>query len=257
MNDLKTQLKNTLDLTETEVELYLAALPYPSIGINDLVKLTNIKRTTIYHAVDTLVYKGLASKKISQSKAVFTMISPQFLQHGLEAQKKQIEDKQQDLQKLLPELKLLTKDPIYSTQVQHYQGISGVKAVYEEFLYCKSRRIDTITPLESFLDQYGKNFHDYVSTKKKERGIYTRALWEDVKVNKRKNTENKSGNREVRVMPKKMQGKFRSKIVLFDKRVALLTPADDPGAILISSSEIYSIFQTLFDTIWEISKPKK
>lgn len=257
MNDLKTQLQNTLELTTTEADIYLAALPYPSISINDLVKLTSIKRTTIYHAVDTLVYKGLASKKLSQSKSLFTMIQPQFLQHGLSAQIKKIEDKQNDLQKLLPELKLLQKDPIFSTQVQHFQGVSGVKAVYEEFLYCKSRRLYTITPRESFLDQYGKNFHDYVSAKKRERGIHTLALWEDIKLNKRKNTENSSGPRDVRIMPKSMQGKFRSKIVLFDKRVALITPSDDPGAIIINSPEVHAIFLAMFDVIWDISKKVK
>ncbi len=254
MLDTHTQLQLTLGLTATEATIYVAALPYPTVGVNDVVKLTGIKRTTVYHAIDTLLSKGLANKKIAGGKLAFGMISPQFLQHGLSAQIKQIEAKKNDLEKILPDLKLLQKSPVFSTQVQHFEGIAGVKAVYEEALYCRSRHWESITPTVSFLEQYGKNFHDYVAAKKRERHLHDRALWEEVKKNKKRVAAESPGTREVRVMPKSMQGQFRSKTILFDKQVALIMPASDAGAVLIKSEELYLVFHTIFATIWEISE---
>ncbi|MBP7992111.1 MAG: hypothetical protein KAZ30_00455 [Candidatus Magasanikbacteria bacterium] len=255
MSDLKKKLQNILSLTDTEAAVYVAALPYPAVGVNELVKLTNIKRTTVYHAVDTLLYKGLASRKSNDKRALFSMVSPQFLQHNLAAQIQEIEEQQKNLTNLIPDLALLQKNSLFGTDVRHYQGVSGVKAVYEEALYCKSREWKTITPGISFLEQFGVDFHDYVAEVKNKRKLRSKLLWEEVKKNKPRTPKQTNSVRDVRVMPKTMEGKFKSKVILFDKKVALITPATDAGAIIIDSPEIHAMFDALFDVIWDVSIP--
>lgn len=257
MNELTQKLEIVLGLTSTEAIIYLACLPHSAVGVSDVVKLTNIKRTTIYHALDTLTYKGLAAKKGTAGRAVFSMLAPHSLQHTLAAEKNKIEKQEAELEEIIPELNLLKKDKLYSTQVQHFQGVAGVKAVYEELLYCKARKWDSISPLSSFLAQYGEEFHKYVNIKKDSRNISSRVLWEQAKVDKPRSAFSKKKKREVRVMPKNMQGRFRSKIFIFDNKVALINSAHDAGAVLITSEELHAAFQAIFDTIWEISKPVK
>lgn len=258
MQEIIKKLELVLGLTTTEASIYLAALPLSSVGVSDVVKLTDIKRTTVYHALDTLVYKGLAAKKHTTGKVLFSMIAPHSLQHSLSAQKIKIEEQEEELKKIIPELNLIKKDQLFSTQVQHFQGVAGVKAVYEEILNCKSHKWDTISPLPTFLGLYGEDFHKYVNIKRVERNISSRVLWEQVKADRPRSAYSKYKKREVRVMPLNMQGRFRSKIFIFDNsKIALITPVEDAGAILITSKELCITFQAVFDTIWEISKPLK
>ncbi len=255
MLELAKKLQTVLGLTPTEVTIYVAALPHLSLGVQDVVTLTGIKRTTVYHALDTLTYKGFATKKQQHNRTVFSMVSPQFLQHALRSEQQKIEEQQLELQTLVPELENLKKNQLVTTQVQHFHGVAGVKAVYEEALYCASRHWDTITPTTSFLAQYGEDFHRYVNQTKAKRQLHTRALWEEVKKNKPRSQYGEPGTRAVRLMPASMQGRFHSKIIIFDTKIALITPAADAGAVLIHSAELHAAFQALFDTLWEIARP--
>ena len=255
METVEKRLSAALGLTETETSIYLACLPYNDVGVQQIVTLTSIKRTTVYHAMDTLVYKGLASKKMKGNKAVFSMLAPHLLSHTLSAQEEKIKKQKQQLKDVVPELKLLKKDTVYNTRVDYYEGVSGVKAIYEEALYCRSRTWYSINPMGSFLTQYGKDFHMYVSATKTKRKLMNYALWEQKKADKERDPNYKPGSREVRVMPKTMQGRFTSKIILFDKKVAIANSAHDPGGVIISSEDVFNAFKATFDTVWEISEP--
>lgn len=254
MANLAAKLQNSLGLTATEAAIYLAALPHQAVGIAEVVKLTHVKRTTVYHALDTLAYKGLAAKKNTGRRAVFSMLPPRSLQHALVAEKQKIERQQDELRDLVPELELLQKDQLFNTQVTQYQGVAGVKAVYEEALYSKAREWSTITPVRCFVDNIGDEYNRYVKEKRKSRGIKTRALWEEARHKEPKTDYSKSGLRQVRFMPPSMRGHFRSKIIIFDNKVALINPAPNAGAILITSEDIAASFRALFETIWNISK---
>ncbi len=257
MRTLEDKIKSILGLTDTETAIYLAALSYPSVGVSEIVKLTSVKLTTAYHALDSLVHKGLMAKKGTGSRMVFSVLNPHSLKQALEYKKADIEEQQEQLTKLVPELEMLQKGPIFSTQVQHFQGVAGVKAVYEELLNCKAGEWQSISPLATFLGQYGEQLHKYVNIQKDARGIKSRVLWEQVKADKPRSAHAKKKRREVRVMPPVMQGKFRSKIFIFDNKIAMITPPSDPGAILITSKELHAVFKAMFESIWQISTPIK
>ncbi len=257
MNTTEKKLQSALGLTDTESSIYLACLPYPAVGAAEAVRFTGMKRTTVYHALDALVAKGLAAKKQMRGKVVFSMLSPASLKHALVSEKQKIERQEVELSELVPILEGVKKDKIGVTQVEYYEGEAGVKAVYEEALNCKSSHWDTITPMQCFIEAYGEEFKLYVRNTRRERNIRSRALWEDIKRSKPKEKQTLSGRRDVRYLPKSMQGKFTSKIILFDNRVALIMPAQKSGAVLIRSDELHAAFQAVFDTIWGISEPLK
>ena len=105
-----TEKLKQLGLTSTEVTLYLTGLHYNSIGVSELVKQTNVNRTTVYHALETLMQKGLVAKKNIGTKQVFTMTSPENIQKLLDEritilkkQKEELADLIPLLQKQLPE----------------------------------------------------------------------------------------------------------------------------------------------------------
>src|SRR3989339_80013 len=161
MEKINLILKN-IGLTDTETNIYLTGLQYSSIGVNRLEKETKIKRTTIYHAINTLSKKGLVSKKDTGAKLVF----------------------------------MITR---------------------------------------------------------KRKKISARSLWES-KADKKVLTPEDLKQRQPRILPNIMYGKFKSIIIIFDDKVAIISSLKESSAILIQSREVHDTMLALFDGLWHISK---
>src|SRR3989339_824298 len=193
MEKINFILKN-IGLTDTETNIYLTGLQYSSIGVNRLEKETKIKRTTIYHAINTLSKKGLVSKKDT-----------------------------------------------------------GIKLVIEEALYCKSRHWDVIAPPKNFFSDFDKKYAEYFMNTRKRKKISARSLWES-KADKKVLTPEDLKQRQPRILPNIMYGKFKSIIIIFDDKVAIISSLKESSAILIQSREVHDTMLALFDGLWHISK---
>ncbi len=246
-----------LGLTPTEATIYLAGYKRVGIDIQTLVKETDLKRPTIYHALETLVQKGLVAKSGSEKKRLFVMASPERLGGYLDTQIQQLTSKKA----LLGELgSLLTTSDGRSSAIrsEQYDGLQGVKTVMEEALYCKSRTWSIIAPARNILSDMDPEYQRYYLRQRSTRGIKTRTLWE------RKSTPGKRGLspadlalRNPRYLPKALQGRFPSMIILFDEKIAFFGTKETPSAVLITSAELHALVLAMFDGIWEVSEPYK
>ena len=150
MSKLEEQLV-LLGLTNTEAQLYLAGLTHKGTGAHELAKETAIKRPTVYHALETLIQKGLVSKKGTGARRVFHMTSPEHIGHLLDTQIAGLEEQKKGLEILIPFLNARVGDVSSDhIEVTQYEGIGGVKIVVEEALYCKSRHWEIIAPSKNF-----------------------------------------------------------------------------------------------------------
>jgi HTH-type transcriptional regulator, sugar sensing transcriptional regulator len=255
-----TQAENILKeigLTETEVSLYLAGLNYPSVGVKELEKITRINRTTIYHALDTLVKKGLVSKRESGTgaKRLFSMAPPENIKKLLEQEISMLNQKQQEVDMLIPLLGNLGKRREETFKVSHFEGIDGVKLVVEEALYCKTRCWDIIAPRENFFSEFDSAYAKYYLKTRESNGIKTRSLWE-FSPERRILTAGEIQSRSPRYLPEVMYGKFRSVIIIFDDKVAIISSLKNLSAILIQSEEIKQTMSALFEGLWKFSEKK-
>ena len=241
-------------LTATEARIYLAGLADVSVTLQDLAKRTKIKRPTLYHALHTLIEKGLVAEKKEINKSFFTMADPHMIRGLLERQKEVADERMQTLNLLMPALLHKKKagkgDDV--TVIQ-YHGIEGMKTVVDIACYCKSKRWDIIAPFRNFLREYDKEYAQRYLRAKKNHGILSRTLWEWTPQS-RTLTKEEVEHRNPRTMPSAMQGKFQSMIILFDDKVALFAPYEKLSAILITSKEIHAMFKAMFEAIWEVSE---
>lgn len=242
-----------IGLTQTEAQIYLAGLGQDSIGVQEIAKKTRIKRPTIYHAVKTLLDKGIVAERKIGGKSLFVMSSPETLKSYVHRQKQKLEKQELAIDELIPFLTKQTNGDDSAIQTVEYQGIEGVKTVFEEALYCKDRHWDIIAPVNNFLREYNKDYAaNYLKTRAR-RDITVRTLWEH-KPNSRKLTPMEIRDRNPRFMPESMQGRFNSMIILFDDKIAIIAPFSKLSAILITSKELKNMFTALFGTIWSISE---
>ena len=245
---------NEIGLTETEAKIYLAGLQYPSLGVNELEKQTRVKRTTIYHALATLMQKGLAAKVGTEFKTRFSMTKPENIKLLLDNEIAQLKNKRRDLEEIIPLLNQKVKLPESGIRVLHYEGIEGIKLVVEEALYCKSRHWDIIAPVKNFFSEFDKQYADYYLQTREERSITARSLWEQDFIPRRSLAPSEIKKRSPRYLPEVMHGKFQSVIIIFDDKVAFISSLKELSAILIQSKEIHDTSLAMFEGLWSVSQ---
>lgn len=252
MEQIKTILKN-IGLTATETAIYLAGLDFPSIGVKELEKITGIKRTTIYHALETLMQKGLAAKKGTPSRLAFIMTEPKDIKRLIVSQIHVLEDQKKELDEILPLLQPKNSKQLAQSNILHYEGISGIKLVVEQALYCKSRHWDIIAPNKNFFSEFDKKYADYFIQTRQERQISARSLWEN-NPGRRALSPEEIKDRNPRYLPQVMEGHFKSVMIIFDDKVAIISSLQELSAIIIQSPETHDLFKAMFEGLWLGSK---
>ncbi|KKR03603.1 MAG: hypothetical protein UT32_C0047G0003 [Parcubacteria group bacterium GW2011_GWC2_39_14] len=251
MNKVYDILKS-IGFTETETKIYLIGLGYSSLGVSELVKQTQIKRTTVYHALDTLMQKGLVAKKGIGSRMVFSMIKPEQIEKLVDEKIALLEKQKTALEEIVPFLTQKTSQKESQVRVSHFEGLEGIKMVVEEALYCKSRKWDIIAPGKNFFSEFDKQYAQYFLETRKKREIMARSLWEEVRARELNAIERASRN--PKILPAIMRGKFQSVIILFDDKVAFISSLKELSAVLIQSQELHNTMAALFEGLWSISK---
>lgn len=251
MDHLQDSLQ-TLGLSATEAEIYLAGLAQPDVGATQLAHQTGIKRPTVYHALETLLQKGLVSKKGTGTHRIFTMTAPQHISRLLDAKMEQLKKQKEGLDALVALLvKQQRAGSTGSIEVKQYQGIDGIKLVVEEALYCRSRRWDILAPRKNFFSEFDPDYAQYYLSARKKRGIVSRSLWESLAG--KHLTQEFVAERNPRLLPASMHGKFQTVMILFDEKVALISSYKALSAILLDSKELHDFFTAMFDGLWERS----
>lgn len=243
-----------LGLTLTETRIYLEGIRHASQGAAELARATRIKRPTVYHAIATLMDKGLVAEKKVGGKLQFIMAPLEQTKKLAQRERDTLTKKESELERLIPMFaNQLTASGNKPFEVVQYQGIDGVKTVYDIALYAKRPHWDVIAPIDNFLRGAGKEYAEYYLRSRKQHHIVSRTLWE-TKQRDKKLSKDELRERNPRLMPQSMQGKFTSMIILFDDKVAIIGPWERKTAMLIVSEEVSQMFQAMFEAIWNVSQ---
>src|SRR3989344_5837796 len=108
-----------LGFEEQEVKTYLALLDLGEATATKLAERTGIGRVHMYQIVNRLIEKGIASYIIKNNVKYFSASDPEIFI-------KDIQQKEQDLQKILPELQMRQKKLTQETKVEIYRGREGI-----------------------------------------------------------------------------------------------------------------------------------
>ncbi|HCC22674.1 TPA: hypothetical protein DF272_00640 [Candidatus Falkowbacteria bacterium] len=252
MTDIQTFLQK-IGLTATEAKIYLAGLSYDRVSVNELVKQTQINRTTIYHALDTLKQKGLTSRINHLAKTYFLMTPPANLTRLYDEKIAILEMQKAEMANLIPFIQP-TADKMRPIKVTHYEGIEEIKLAVEEALYCHNNHWDIIAPKNNFFSEFNRDYAKYFMTARKQRGLSARSLWE-ADISHRHIETIDIAFRHPRILPPIMHNKFKSIIILFDNKTLLLSSVKEKSAIIIESQDLHETFSAVFEGLYTVSQP--
>jgi sugar-specific transcriptional regulator TrmB len=132
-----SEIENTLSklgLENQEIKTYLALLDFGEATATKLSERTGLGRVHMYQITNKLIEKGLASYLIKKNVRYFSASDPETLLNDLE-------EKEQNLKKVLPELKARQNITNFETKVGMFRGLEGINTILKMILKDKKNYV--------------------------------------------------------------------------------------------------------------------
>ncbi|MBN1325803.1 hypothetical protein JW977_02375 [Candidatus Falkowbacteria bacterium] len=239
-----------LGLSDKEAKIYYTSLSRGPETAPNLAKLAEVVRPTTYVVIEGLIKKGLMSSTERGKKTYYVAESPEYLLSLLRIQKNDIEQKEKDLEKIIPELKTIANISGEKPNVRVFEGKEGLKAIREQLLKIKSKMIYSFAPLDKLYSLFTEAEHSEAMTKRrvgkkiKSKILYTTKKGPYLKPYDEMNL------REAKYIPEK-QFPFNSGIDIYDNIVSIYTFKGKIMGVIIENDDIAQTMKSIFELIWE------
>ena len=243
-----------LGFAENEVKLYLSLLRLTTGVVSEIAKKAGMNRSTTYVTLESLAEKGLVSISEENKIRLYKPIPPERLIQMFKEQVKKTSELVDVARDVVPELEALrsgekTAPGGEKYEIRYYEGLEGIKNVYEDTLTAKEtmRVYASVENTNLALPHY---FPEYVK-RRIEKGIETRVIFPDTKEAKEvvMGTIKTAGQKGAFLVPKENYA-LSPEINLYDNKVAFLSFQGKYG-LIIESSELTSALKKIFEMSWK------
>ncbi|MCC6639287.1 ArsR family transcriptional regulator [Candidatus Falkowbacteria bacterium] len=236
---------NEVGLSPAEISVYIALLN-GSESVQQIMRITNEKRPTVYYSLNSLEKRGLVSKSGKDYGNKFQVEPIEKLEEIIDANIR----KQNDLLEKTKTLKHIfsTKKSTEKTIVSYFDTTEAIKSAIFFSLYGKAKVIRTIVPSENLFHEMGEDFiREYVNEKRR-KSIKTKALWE--RLPDKKIINEYYMNAEIKQLPIDMHNSFKTTLFIYDDKTLYISPKKENHAVLIQSTEHAKMMISVFENIW-------
>lgn len=238
-----------LGINKKESDLYISFLGIGKGKVSEIAKRAGINRTGAYDILANLSQKGLVSISGKEPKQEYRCEDPEqilkFLRHNIERK----EEDYRYAQLLLPELKSMYKVGT-RPQVKFYEGVEGVKKVYEDTLTASG----PFVAMASYDDMHKTlkgYFPDYYR-RRAAKGLFVRGIVPATELAMERKKMNPFEARELALVPKELFD-ISPDIEIYDNKVMIASWKEELG-IIIESQEIADALKKLFELAWKEAK---
>jgi sugar-specific transcriptional regulator TrmB len=231
-------------LTKTEEKVYFVLLHQGLSSASEIIKKTQLHRTTIYDVLDRLIEKGVASFVIQNKIKYYSAINPsKFLDIALE-EKKKAEAKQELAKKIISEINFIKKEIKSKSTAQVFVGAKGQKTIMNDII------------------EEGKDFVEFGAGGKFEDELasYTKQ-WAEKRIAKNIRakiifTEGSSVPKwrmnQIKFIPKEHQSPAAT--IVYGDKVAIFIHEEPITIVLIESEKLSRSYKNYFNLLWKIAK---
>jgi sugar-specific transcriptional regulator TrmB len=248
-NTLIQKLKDA-GLEEKEAIVYIAILELGEATIAKIVRKSAIKRSTVYDILEKLKKIGMISQTNKGKRPIFLAESPEKLIESLETKKRTL---QESMPELLSMMNLLDKKP----RIRYFEGLSGVKEVFEATLRYSDQEILTWFPYP-YINLGEDYFWKHYMPERIKKKIWARAIVPDTPKNREfaKEIKEKAITTTKFVSDNAFSG-FDLEIKVYGKnKLGIISYKEDLG-IIIESQKIYDGMKAIFEGMWNLLPESK
>lgn len=231
-------------LTDNEITVYTTLLKTGTSTANRIAKLSELKRSTTYDSLNSLVRKGLAASFAKEKVLFFKAAEPSKI---IEL----IEQRRQRIQGIIPELEQMQGQDKEQGGVEFYEGRKGV-----------------VTALQDILD-FGKDFLWFGSrTRAQKTFLFHPDNFVQKRIEKKISTEAilAEEDRKQAIMKDSNYKKFTNKrfskqlngietvVFIYGSKVMFLNCTSSPSAVIVKSKALVEHQKKIFDILKSKSK---
>jgi len=246
--DIKSSLQQ-LGLRERQISIYLALLQMGEAMVQDLSAKTKIKRTTVYSILDTLVQKGLATFIDKGFHRFYYAENPKKVLVYFKDQKENLVNQEKKFSEILPELAGLYNVNATKPKIRFYEGVEGLKQIYEETLLLKSNEeMLAYGQAELIHKILGDEWVENYLVRRHKARIFQRAIVEDSELGREHQKNDKEENRETILVPKEIFP-FVNEINIFANKLSIVSFKEQMG-VIIESADVAKTQRAIFELAW-------
>jgi len=238
-------IKN-LGLTDKETKVYISLIEVGPSVVSRIAEKARINRVTTYDILEKLKEKGFISTFTKQKIKYFSPTDPEIIANNFDQKTKAFKES-------LPELKRLKGETAHP-RIQYFEGIDGIKAIYEDTLTSKTGILNfsNSEEIRKIWPTYDK---DYVEKRAKKK-IYLKGIIPSDEAGKLVKSQDALYHREMRLIQKDKYN-FTNEINIYDDKVAIISFADELIGMIIESREIAATQRAIFQMVWEFADSSK
>ncbi len=233
-------------LSEKEASVYYSALELGRATVTEISRKAGIHRTTGYSILNSLVAKGLVNISGKEPKQEYLAETPDIILERLREEQKKIEKNIEHAEKFLPTLRSIQKIED-RPQIKFYEGIEGLKSVYEDTLTAKEQ----IVAYAAYEDMHA-TLKDYFPAYYKRRaaaGVTIKGIVPQSPMALERKKLNREESREFAMIPKDLFD-ISPEIDIYDNKVMIASWREKLG-IIIESKEIADAMKKIFALAWK------
>jgi len=238
-----------LGLSDKEAKVYLATLELAQSSVQQIADKAGVNRTTTYVVLESLIKRGLCSTYEQDKKTVYIAANPDTLESVFEIQKKEIEEKKKNFNKVLPDLQLIYNRQDNKPVIRFFEGIAGFLNSVSEFYKEKDikdggdvRMIYNKDMLNSLFGEDERNKYRDVRLNKK---IKSKVLYNY------KDGSISSTLDGQRIKISNVKFPISCDIAIYGNNVRISSLGKNPSSVLLKDEEIAKTLKSIFDLAWE------
>ena len=244
-----------LGLNKSEAKVYLALLELGSSSAGMITDKAQVSPSKIYWILEKLLQKGLISYIIKGKTKFYSAASPQKLKDYLEDEKREIEERGELLEKMLPKLIRVQKTAEDKQEAEIFIGFPAMKNAYFT-MYDAAKKGDKHLVFLRSAEEEGKPeavlFFNRLHRKSVEIGLKRKLISPDTaearKLFKKGAYARRKGD-EVRFAETIPEG-----INVLNNYVLFMHLAERPICVLITSRQMADDYRKFFYKMWKQAK---
>jgi sugar-specific transcriptional regulator TrmB len=223
-----------IGLTEKEAIIYQDLVMHGQSKANDIAKRTSSQRTVTYNILQQLVNKGFINYIIKNKKRMFSISRPETILSA-------IKEKEHIAKELISEIEKIKTTTTTSSKVEIYEGIEGMRLIYEDIRNAKNLKVINATGLIFEKLEYSANH----IVKDMNRGKL-----QVIGVQSMKNTPLAHFKKqEVKYLPKNAENYATT--FIYEGKIIIQVAKEKPFIIKIEDKDISEGYANDFDVLWE------
>ena len=246
--DLK--ILNKIGFTDSEIKVYFALLELGSVSKGAIVEKSGVASSKIYELLDKLIEKGLVSMVVKSRVKYYEAASPKRLLDYIGDRGRELEEQQEELKKLIPDLELKRSMHEVGSETQVFKGMKGAKTSFDDILNELKKGEEYyvlgISQFTPHFERFVVNFHKIRSEKGIRCKIVVNELAKDIgkQLKKIKLTKVKYLKKEL----------FTPVVFIIYKDKTLISIGLDEVFIQIKSKNLSDGLRAYADYMWKIAK---